>query len=804
MENFRDYIKDHILVMDGAMGTVLQQSGVLKPGTAPELLNTSHPSVIQGIHAQYIDAGAQIVETNTFGANRVKLREFGAGHLVQEINQAAVRNARAAAKERAYVAGDIGPTGRFVVPIGNVEFDEAVDVYTEQARALLESGVDLFSLETMMDIKEIRAAMVAIRQLCDLPIMAMMTFNEDFRTTLGTTPEVAAVVLDALGADVIGANCSLGPEGIYHVIKRMSRVTTIPLISEANAGMPILKHGVTTFPATPHEMVEHMESSVAFGTRVYGGCCGTSPEHIRHIAETSVAVCRRISYETRRDDALRLASRTEIAELVPAKGTLLIGERINPTGKKAYSEELRSGRTKYIREQALLQQQAGAHVLDVNVGVPGIDEPAMMARAVFAVNGAATLPVSIDSSDLRAVEAGLKAVDGKPLVNSVTGEIKRLIPTLELVKKYGASAIVLPVDEKGLPKSVTERIAVARRVVETAESMGIKRNNLVVDALTLTISAEPLGGTETLKTIRAVSGELGLPCVAGLSNVSFGLPARGTLNGHFLSMAMAQGIGLAIVNVLDEDIKRAYLSASLLLGRDENARRFINAFSSRTAVTATVQGPGEESVDIFKRISNAVIQGDEENITAMVDQALAQGNDPVTVSNRGLMPGMDVVGQDFKSGRVFLPQVMLSAETMKRAFTRLKQAMKRQEKGTKKVIMATVEGDIHDIGKNIVVTLLENSGFEVIDLGKNVPINEIVRQAKDSHADMVGLSALMTTTMTEMRSVIRALRESGLQVPVAVGGAVVTAEYASEIQADLYAKDAMAAVERIKEFFGVR
>ncbi|MCL5277444.1 MAG: homocysteine S-methyltransferase family protein [Deltaproteobacteria bacterium] len=806
MEGFRDHLKGHLLVMDGAMGTMLQQSGVLKAGMAPELLNTTHPLVIQGIHAQYVGAGANIIETNTFGANRVKLREFGVGHLVREINRAAVQNARAAAGDRAFVAGDIGPTGRFVMPIGDVEFDEAVDVYTEQAQALLESGVDLFSIETMMDIKEIRAAMVAIRGLCDLPVMAMMTFNEDFRTTLGTTPEVAAVVLDALGADVIGANCSLGPDGIYRVIKRMSMVTTLPLISEANAGMPILRHGVTTFPAEPHQMTEHMEQSVALGVRVYGGCCGTTPEHIRHIAETGPTIGRSLSYETRQDRTLRLASRTGLAELVPLKGTLLIGERINPTGKRAYSEELGAGRTKYIREQAMLQQQAGAHVLDVNVGVPGIDEPAMMARAIFAVNGASTLPVSIDSSDMRAVEAGLKAVDGKPLVNSVTGEPRRLIPTLKLIRKYGAAAIILPIDEKGLPKTARERAAIAKRVVEAAEKMGIKRNNLVVDALTLTISAEPGGGMETLRTIEIVSEELGLPCVGGLSNVSFGLPARNVLNGHFLSMAMSQGIGLAIVNVLDEDIRKAYLSASLLLGRDERARRFIEALSPETtAPRATAAGgPTTGSIDIFKQISDAVIKGDEENITAIVEQALAQGNDPVTVSNKGLVPGMDVVGQNFKSGKIFLPQVMLSAETMKKAFARLKQDMKRQERGTKKVIMATVEGDIHDIGKNIVITLLENSGFEVIDLGKNVSTKEIVQRAKDNGADMVGLSALMTTTMTEMGSVVKALRQNGLSTPVAVGGAVVTAEYAREIGADLYAKDAMTAVERIKGFFGIR
>jgi methionine synthase (B12-dependent) (EC 2.1.1.13) len=579
MKNFRDYIKNDLLIMDGAMGTMLQKSGKLKPGMAPEMLNIEQPDLIKDIHTQYINAGANIIETNTFGANRIKLGEFGLASKVREINQSAAYNARAAAKDRAFVAGNIGPTGKFLKPIGDLDFDEAVEIFKEQAEALLTAGVDLFSIETMMDIKEIKSAVIAIRELCDLPIMAMMTFNDDYRTTLGTPPEVAAIVLEALGVDVIGANCSLGPEGIFNVIKRMSRVTNLPLISEANAGMPILKQGITVFPASPEQMVEHMEQSLALGVRVYGGCCGTTPDHIKHIADVGFKLRAHLSYETKGDDTLKLASRTEYKELLLFKDTLLIGERINPTGKRLYSEELKAGKTKYIREQAMLQQKAGADLLDVNVGTPGIDEPSMMTKAIFAVNSVSILPVSIDSSNINAIEAGLKAIDGKPLVNSITGEQKRLVPTLKLIKKYGAAAIILPIDEKGLPRTATERLTIAKQVLNTAEQMGIKRNTFIVDALTLTISAEPHGGEQTLKTIRIVTEELGLPCIVGLSNISFGLPARSVLNSHFLSMAMAHGLGLAILNVLDEDIKKAFLSASLLLGRDENASRFLNAFA---------------------------------------------------------------------------------------------------------------------------------------------------------------------------------------------------------------------------------
>ncbi len=800
MKDFREHIKNDVLIMDGAMGTMLQQSGKLKAGMAPEVLNVEQPGLLTDIHGTYVRAGANIVETNTFGANRVKLKEFGLERRVKDINAAAVRNAKKAAGDAAFVAGNIGPTGKFLEPTGDLGFDEALDIFGEQAGALLDAGVDLFSIETMMDIKEIRAAVIAIRGLCDLPIMAMMTFNDDYRTTLGTPPEVAAIVLEALGADVIGANCSLGPEGIYNVIKRMSKVTGLPLISEANAGMPLLKRGVTTFPATPQQMTEHMEQSVALGVRVYGGCCGTTPDHIRHIARTGAALRRSLSYEQRPGGVFRLAGRTEFAELALSRGTLLVGERINPTGKKLYTGELKSGKTKYIREQAKLQQEAGAHVLDVNVGTPGIDEPGMMSKAVMAVNAASTLPVSIDSSDIHAVEAGLKAVDGKPLVNSVTGEAKRLLPTLKLIKKYGAAAIVLPVDERGLPKTADERVAVAKRVIDEAQRMGIDRHNLVVDALTLTISAEPGGGTETLKTIAMITEQLGLPAVAGLSNVSFGLPARSVLNGHFLSMAMTRGLGLAIVNVLDEDIREAFVSASLLLGRDENAGMFLNTFSD--TIHKPVPARADEG-DVFGKIRDAVIKGDEEGITGLVEEALSQGHDPLVISNKGLIPGMDVVGRLFKTGTMFLPQVMLSAETMKKAFARIKGEIKKQQKGIRKILMATVEGDIHDIGKNIVVTLLENNGFDVIDLGKNVSTKDIVARARQERVDMIGLSALMTTTMTEMEHVVQHITKSGPAIPIAVGGAVVTEEYAREIGAAVYARDAMTAVEKIKAFFGV-
>jgi len=801
--NFRDALKRRVLVMDGAMGTMLQSSG-LRPGGCPEELNVSRPDVVREVHRAYAEAGADIIETNTFGCNRIKLKEYGLEKRVEELNIAGMRLARKAAqgiKGRArppFIAGCIGPIGKFLEPLGEMSFDDAVSIFKEQARALMKGGADLFSIETMMDLKEIKAAVIAVREVTDRPIMAMMTFEQSIRTVLGTPPESAAIVLGGLGVDVVGTNCGLGAQGVFEVLKKMSSVTIRPLISEANAGIPVLKDGVSIFPSSPQDHIKYLSESIALGVRVIGGCCGTTPEHIKAVKNAIHSSGIDLKVLTRPKVAMqtKLASRTRWLVLGYPAPPAIIGERINPTGKKDFQAELAEGKTSYIKEQAQAQQKAGAAALDINVGAPGIDEPSAMKKAVFAANSSCALPLLIDSPDPRALEEGLKAVDGRALVNSVSGEKKRLSTVLPLVKKYGASCIALLLDEKGIPPSSSGRLAIARRILKEAKALRIPAEDIVFDALTLTVSVDEKAPSVTLETVRGLK-ELGYVTILGVSNVSFGLPRRPLINSAFLAMAAGAGLDAAIINPLEENMMGVMSASALLSGRDPRAESYIR----KNAVKAPGKDYQPESApsgNIMDRISRAVINGEEEKILSLVEEAFGKGCNALQVSNDGLVPGMAEVGRRFKANEIFLPQVMLSAETMKKAFERLKAEMKGGEGPVSgRILMATVEGDIHDIGKNILVALLENHGFEVIDLGKSVPADRIVEEARKRSVDLVGLSALMTTTMTEMKRVIGKLKEAGIKTLVAVGGAVVNKDYAREIGADIYAKDAMDAVRQI-------
>lgn len=802
--NFLSALKKGPLVLDGAMGTMLQKLG-LKPGGCPDELCLRHPDLIKKVHALYKEAGSDVVTTNTFGANRKKLSEYNLQNRLREINTTAVKIARADAGSKVFVAGGLGPTGSFMEPVGDMSFDDALAIFTEQARALADAGADLIIIETMMDIKEVKAAVIAAKST-GLPVAVTMTFDESMRTVLGTPPESFAVLCASLGADLIGANCSLGIEGIYKAVSAMSKVVSTPLIAQPNAGIPALKGTQTVFPDSPDEMAAFAPKLAEAGVRVLGGCCGTTPEHIKKMGR--VFKKARFKGANPTPAFTTLSSRTAFVSFGGGLPAIIIGERINPTGRKLLAEEIKQGKTSGIRNEARVQTGAGAHTLDVNVGVPGIDEAGAMKRAVFAVNENTSLPVVIDSSNPSAMEAGLQCVDGKPLINSISGEEKKLREILPLARRYGGALLALTLDDKGIPSTAEGRLKVAEKIIKRAAKEGIAKHDIVIDCLAMTVSADAKSALETLKAIRLVKERLNAATALGVSNISFGLPVREVINANFLAMAIAAGLDAAIINPGNKAMMDAYHAALVLTAKDTRAERYIKRFkpviigeSADVKVeTATVGLDSILVAGIRERLKKAIIEGDEDNITSLVEAALKEGLDPITISSEGLVPGLEEVGRLFACNKYFLPQVMLSADTMKKAFQRLKKELKGAKGASKgKVLLATVEGDIHDIGKNIVATLLENHGFEVIDLGKNVPADKIVNAAIKNKVDVVGLSALMTTTVMEMDTVIKRLKDAGIKAVTIVGGAVVTKEFARSIGATAYGGDAVSAVDKIKQ-----
>lgn len=791
MSFFSDLIKERTLLCDGAMGTMLQEAGIAA-GTCPELLNVEDPDTIRSIHRAYIQAGADIIETNTFGGSSVKLSSYGLDDRTEELNQAAVKVAIEAADGRALVGGSIGPTGRFVTPVGDMTFEEAVDIFTRQAGAIAAAGADLILLETFSDIKEIRAAAIAIRAITDIPILAHMTFEPSGLTLLGSSPEAAAVTLEAAGVDMIGSNCGLGPDGILDVLRRMSSVTDLPLIAMPNAGMPRLEGDRTVFPASPEEMAEPVPEFLGIGTAVIGGCCGTTPDHISKMREALDAAGKRSDRILTDPGVTRFSSRGTVLFMGGASPLRTVGERLNPTGRKALARSVLDGKFDPYREEASRQVEAGAQMLDVNVGVPGIDEEQAMMEAVLAVQQAVSVPLSIDSPRPEVIEAGLKAADGKVLINSVTGEKESLEKVLPLARRYGAAVLGLTLDNEGIPPTAQGRLAIARRILEAARRAGIPDQDLLIDCLTLSAGAEQDKVVETLKALSLVRNELHLNTVLGVSNISFGLPAREYLNAAFLAMAASSGLSAAIVNPFHETSMGILASSRVILNQDRQASGYIALYSGsgdRIDPSSARDMGDEEALEL------AVVQGHPDRARELAENLLRQGVEPMALGEKVLIPAMSEVGERFARNEYFLPQVMMSARAMKAAFAPLKEAMKGMDVPSRgRILMATVEGDIHDIGKNIVITLLENHGYEVIDLGKNIPADEIAREADRGGINAIGLSALMTTTMVRMKEAVDVLRETGLALPVVVGGAAVTQDYADKIGAQGYARDATEAV----------
>lgn len=791
MNRFLDLIKDRTLLSDGAMGTMLQKAGI-GAGACLELVNIEDPDTIRSIHNSYIEAGADIITTNTFGGNSAKLSAYGLEERVEELNETAVRIALNASGGKVLVGGSIGPTGRFVSPVGDMSFDEAVEIFARQARAITSAGADIILLETFTDIKEIRAALIAVRSFSDIPVLAHMTFEPAGLTLLGSSPEAAAITLEAAGADAVGSNCGLGPDGIFEVLSRMTSVTKLPLIAVPNAGMPRLVGDKTVFPASPEEMAEPVAQFLGIGAAVIGGCCGTTPDHIARMKKVLDAAGKHSDRVLTDPGATRLSSRSEVLFVGGASPLRAIGERLNPTGRKSLARSVEEGRFDPYREEAAKQVEAGAQMLDVNVGVPGINEEQAMVEALLAVQQAVSVPLSIDSPRPEVIEAGLRAADGKVLINSVTGEKESLEKVLPLAKRYGAAVLGLALDNEGIPPTAKGRLDIARRILEAARRAGLSDQDLLIDCLTLSAGAEQDKVVQTIKAVALVREELKLNTVLGVSNVSFGLPAREYLNAAFLGMAAGSGLSAAIVNPFHEVSMGILASSKVILNQDLQASGYISLYSDSDGKADTPKSLDQGDEESLKQ---AVVQGHPDRAGELAASLLNQGIEPMALGENVLIPAMSEVGERFARNEYFLPQVMMSARAMKAAFKPLKEAMKGLDvpsKGT--ILMATVEGDIHDIGKNIVITLLENHGYDVIDLGKNISADEIVRNAADSRVNAVGLSALMTTTMVRMKEAVDALKSAGLTLPVVVGGAAVTQDYADEIGAQGYARDATEAV----------
>ncbi len=787
-----------IQLADGAMGTMLQTMG-LKPGESPDSWAIRNPEAILSVHRSYVEAGAEMLTSCTFGANRIKLSHYGLEKEVFALNAAAVKIARQAGGDKVRVGGNLGPTGKLIRPLGEVSFDAVFDVYAEQVAALTEAGVDYFIIQTMIDIQEMRAALLAAKQYGKVPVICQMTFEESGRTVTGTDPTTVAVTLESLGADMIGANCSLGPDQLLPVIEKMVAATSLPVALRPNAGMPILQDGKTIFPLSPEQFAFWTPRIVEAGVTAIGGCCGTTPAHIAAVRNALKGLAP-VKVESSLREAHCLTSRSSAVYFGAGFPIRVIGERINPTGRKAMAAELREGNLATVKHDALAQQEAGAAFLDVNAGVPGIDQPALMVRLVEELSQLVTLPLSIDTTDAETLEAGLRIYPGRALVNSVSAEPERLEKFLPIAKKYGAAILCLPLAPGGLPANARERVDTVRRIIDAAMSAGFRRKDLLLDALTTTLAANPISALDVLETLRLYQTELGLPVSMGLSNISHGLPRRDLMNSQFFAMAAAHGMSTPILNPLDPMMNEAISAVQALLGHDRQGLEYSRRFAAAgPQPPAGKPGDSVKAAPPVEKLQQAIIQGEKEAVKGLVLATIAEGHDAAYIIDNGLTAAMNRLGEDFGTGRCFLPQVLLAAEALKMGFQVLREALPAEKtESLGKVMLATVAGDIHDLGKNIVAALLENNGFEIIDLGKDVAVEKIVAAAQKHRPDIVGLCALMTTTLPQIDKSIAALKAAGISVRTMVGGAVLTAEYAKKAGADEYAPDAVMAVSLAK------
>ena len=801
---FRKLCESRFVLLDGATGTNLQQTG-MPVGICPEAWILSHREVLFELQKAYVEAGSDIVLAPTFTANRIKLAEYGLEGQMEEINRELVSISRQAAGSRGLVAGDMTMTGRQLQPIGDLDFETLVNVYKEQAGVLADAGVDLFIIETMMSLAECRAALIAVKETCDLPVCVTLSFNEDGRTLFGTDARTAMVVLQSLGADAVGVNCSAGPEQMISIVREMKAYANIPVIAKPNAGMPELMHGKTVYRMSPAVFAAAMLELADVGAGILGGCCGTTPDHIRALKAALAGkmvpgiseCCRRV-----------VASERQTVE-IPLDGRfMVIGERINPTGKKKLQAALREEDMDYVAAMAEQQADDGAAILDINMGMNGIDEKAMMERSIMTVTQAVNLPLCIDSSHVDVIEAALRIYPGRALINSISMETEKIDKLLPIAKKYGAMFILLPLSDKGLPENLEEKHQIIRTICDRALALGFHKEDIIVDGLVTTIGANKNAAIETLSTIRYCHDRLGLATVCGLSNISFGLPQRMVVNTAFLTMAIGCGLTMAIANPGQVSLMHAAFASDLLMHRPESDTAYIermamfeDAGPSQVKKTAGPAGDGgREAAD---PVFEAVLKGSKGSIEQRIMSAIDGGTKPEDIIEASLIPAISRVGQLFEAQKYFLPQLIASAETMEKGMQLIEPMIKKEdarEKGT--VVIATVEGDIHDIGKNLVALMLRNYGYRVIDLGKDVPGEKILEAAKREHADIIGLSALMTTTMMRMQDVVDLAGNEDWKGRIIIGGAVTTQDFADTIGADGYSADAAQAVALVDRLMG--
>ncbi|MGI5977978.1 MAG: homocysteine S-methyltransferase family protein [Oscillospiraceae bacterium] len=787
MDTFFEKMTDgEFVVLDGAMGTQLQKAG-LPVGEHPEVWTLSHPDALAAIHRAYLDAGSRICYTNTFGANRKKLA--GSGYGVSELVSAAVAAAKKAADGKALVALDIGPIGELLAPSGTLSFAEAYDIFREVVAAGEMAGADLIAFETFTDLQELRAGVLAAKENASLPIFATMSFEEGGRTFTGCLAESFAVTIAGLGVDALGVNCSLGPKQLMPIIRRIGAVTDLPLIVKANAGLPDARDGHYNISAA--QFAAEMAECAELGVKYVGGCCGTDPDYIRTLSVTmrgKKRAVRAVRKESFVCSATRFVSLTE---------PRIVGERLNPTGKKRFQQALREHDLDYVLSQGVQQADAGADILDVNVGVPGLDEPTLMREVVEGVMATTDLPLQIDSNNVAALEAGLRAFCGRAIVNSVSGEDARIEAVLPLVRKYGACVVGLTLDETGIPEKAADRVKIAERILDACDSYGIPKRDVFIDCLTMTVSAAQDAARETLAAVRMVKENLGCKTVLGVSNISFGLPNRELVNRTFLSLALEEGLDLAIINPNIPAMSETVAAYKLLKGFDRDCQGFVERFANAESAPVPVSGKTE---DIFEAVAKG-LKAESRELTVR----LLQTHTELEIIDRYLIPALDAVGEKYEKGQLFLPQLLRAAEASQEAFEVLKVSIaKKGNSGVSKgkIIVATVKGDIHDIGKNIVKTILANYGYQVIDLGRDVPPETVVETAIRENVSLIGLSALMTTTLPAMAETVTQLRASGHECKIMVGGAVLTPEYATEIGADYYARDAKASADIAKEVLG--